>query len=131
MRAFAIVLTRSLRRSLCGALAAVLLLAQLSVAAYTCPKAAQMAATQPAATPAMPCTEVDADFPNLCAQSCQHGQQSADTASTSLPAHAPAIALYPLPRLVADLMPGRRGTWETVDPAVSPPLSILHCRRRD
>ena len=131
MRAFAIVLTRSFRRSLCGALAAVLLLAQLSVAAYACPKASQMAATQAAATTAMPCAEVDADFANLCAQSCQHGQQNADTASTALPVPGPAIALYPLPRHVPDLMPGRCGTWEAVDPAASPPLSILHCRRRD
>lgn len=124
--------SRPLRRALCRWLVVVLAVVQFSVAAYACPRLLPAAAPSTAVLSDMPCAEVDADYPNLCAQSCRSAALSADTASASLPAPAPPIALYCVVWSEPDPLSARAAPAQAVAPAAaSPPLSILHCRRRD
>jgi hypothetical protein len=125
-------MSRSLRRAMCRWLAVMLALAQFSIAAYACPRLLPAAVPSAVVQDAMPCADLDADYPNLCAQSCRSAALSADTAATPLPAPAPPVALYRLAWSEPEPPGGQTAPAQAVAPAAaSPPLSILHCRRRD
>lgn len=143
-------MTRSTIRAFARCLACVLVLAQLFVAAYACPRLAAtpdvMAADAAvmgvvdatgdvggaaASVPMAGCTgmaaALDQDAANLCAEHCKAGHQSADvpTPSISAPLLTSVYVLLPAPVPVPPSRPGAR----TLDALVSasPPLAVLHC----
>jgi hypothetical protein len=116
--------------------------AQMAIAAYACPTL--LSTPQPDAPVAMGaspdttastedggmagCDQMDHSAPNLCAEHCHVGQQSADQSPTPTVAAALLTALYTLPaqpepqghvRLRADM--------DIEQVAAPPPLAILHC----
>lgn len=147
---------RSLRRSVIRAMIGILVFAQLAIAAYACPglfnsmpagasvrtqvQAGVLAESSRSehdsqamvadAAQKMPvdCGQVDPEAPNLCAEHCKQGQQSAD--------HTPAPAVAPA--LLTELY---RVTLSTASPvaedayyapglllrAAAPPHAIAHC----
>lgn len=135
-------MTRGFLRSVCRALIGVVLLAQMTVAAYACPGLAsgsKMNGVMDSATPtdaaidqqAADCAgmagPIDPELANLCAEHCRHGQQSDRAATLTVPAAllsplymaAPAPAPALAPRPAADTVSART--------AASPPLAIRHC----
>ena len=143
--------SRAIRKTIARLLIGVLLFAQWAVASYACPRlmgmtpkadgiaaAAMIAAsTLPvstaAATPAgMPadCQEMDPQSPNLCAEYCHVGQQSADTAQALIVHVALLSFLYSLPlEPLHSLGSGRPlpGSEARLEAAPEPPHAILHC----
>jgi hypothetical protein len=131
----AMTFTRSFRQMICRVLIGTLLFAQLAVAAYACPGLSAMASAPPAGGTdmAMPCADMDAATPNLCAEHCRYGQQTADHAPAATPTPALLSLLYALP----PALPAEGGAASTpasasvaLTGAASPPLAILHCRWR-
>ena len=145
-------MTRHFLREGCRALIGVLLFAQLAVAAYACPAllpAARMKALTEstavtaeiavidgnpagAALPvqqAMDCSDMagpmDAQFANLCAEHCHHGQQSDQAATLNVPA-ALLTALYATPS-AAEPSARLAAAEPSALAAASPPLAVLHC----
>ncbi len=137
-------LLRSWRKALAAALAAVVLLAQLALAAYACPAglpgpAGPVAAPTGLQAVAMvadlaapnPCSgmsgAMDLDLPNLCAEHCKYGQQSDQAGSLTLPLAA-WVALYTTapPQAPAPL-PGRIDAARLAQGAAPPPHAVLHC----
>jgi len=135
-----------LRRLICQTLVGVLLFAQLAIAGYACPAASATAMQEMAPATAagtdeggdasmravggcdqMP-VQMDQALPNLCAEHCHTGQQSAD--HVAAPAVSPALlaSLYTLP-------PAPQPAWPAGPPAASlsalvaasAPHAILHC----
>jgi hypothetical protein len=143
-------MTRNLLRKLARALVGVVLLAQMSIAAYACPgissalQASRPAATlgtptaEPADTAALrmaseapPCDDMvgamDPTSSNLCAEHCKYGQQSDRSATVSVPAAA-LVALYATPVMPERVLPPRPGAAPmSALVAASPPHAILHC----
>lgn len=132
-------MTKAFRRLICRLMIGVMLLAQISIAAYACPGLAASMAMQsdlPAMTADMAgcdqmpemAVSVDKTLPNLCAEHCHQGHQSDQTQVPALPALA-LISLYTVDQIVR--------TSELAGPtllaqyvplaAAPPPLSILHC----
>ena len=124
-------LTRSLKQWICRLMIGVMLLAQISIAAYACPGLAS-SMTMPsdmADCDQMPdmATSMDKALPNLCAEHCHQGHQSDQTQVPALPAVA-LVSLY----TVAPIVRTSELAWPTLAQyvplaAVPPPLSILHC----
>jgi hypothetical protein len=153
--------TRSFRQMVCRVLIGTLLFAQLAVAAYACPglsaMASVLAASGVTAAPApisdkgpnaviatdeattandgmvMPCANLDEATPNLCAEHCRYGQQTADHAPAPMPAPALLSPLYALPDAAAvegGAAPTLASASAALTAAAAPPLAILHCRWR-
>jgi hypothetical protein len=113
--------------------AAALLLAQISLAAYACPKLSTLAApgtstaSQTAGT-GVPCDEMDMQQPSVCHEHCKD-QTGADR--VQLPGVPPATVLAD--NLVVPIFDARRASAPTSfdgpDPArvTRPPPSILFC----
>lgn len=139
-------MTRSLKQLICRLMIGVMLLAQISIAAYACPGLASSMAMQSdlsamtadslpvdmagcdqmAEMPDM-ATSMDKALPNLCAEHCHQGHQSDQTQVPALPAVA-LVSLY----TVAPIVRTSELAWPTLAQyvplaAVPPPLSILHC----
>jgi hypothetical protein len=142
---FPIQVNRSLLRSLARWLAGVMLLGQLAIAAYACPAwqagvaAAEHGETSAAAQAAQARSVSNCDdsmgssdpaSPNLCAEHCKTGDQSAQAPSIVVPVAWP-VALYESPQ-PTPLKPGRRllATSPSALVAGSPPHAIVHCVRR-
>lgn len=143
-------MTRRFLRRICRALIGVVLLAQIAVSAYACPRlpsgvAMKMAMVLPTSTagdsgqglaaPAgvhgSPCAEMagamDPEFGNLCAEHCHHGQQSDRAASLAVPA-VWLTARYITPLAAAPTVATRAAADATSAlVAASAPLAILHC----
>ena len=129
---------RSFLQTVCRTLVGVVLLAQLSIAAYACPllsaamkRGSQTATTATAATPAMDCAEMagamDAALPNLCAAHCHYGEQS-DQASTLAVPMAVLTARYLTPLAPVPLAAARSlAAAPSALAAAFPPHAILHC----
>ena len=128
-------------------LVAVLLNAQLAVAAYACPQVAQaMAAAElfaqsvakPVAQPvvavaaAMPdCADMtqgaDASTATLCAEHCKFGQQSDSAPTLALPAVL-LMARYDAPFTPLRAPASRPGgAWSSALITAAPPLAVAHC----
>jgi len=112
---------------------AVLLFAQLSIAAYACPgtPGSKAASATAAATTLADCDamhgKLDPKAPALCDACCHHDQQSNHTASLDAP---PAIlaSLYALPPPLVPSVSTRLAAMVADDPAgAAPPRTILHC----
>lgn len=106
----------------------VILLAQMSIAAYACPGGSTSTAMS---MDMVGCEQMagpmDKAFPNLCAEHCQQGHQSDMTQVPALPAIA-LISLYTVAQATADQAPSRPWSPDHVPLAAPPPrLSILHC----
>lgn len=131
-------MTHSLKELICRVMIGVMLLAQISIAAYACPGLASSMAMQSDST-AMPVDMADCDqmpemtasmdkaLPNLCAEHCHQGHQSDQTQVPALPAVA-LISLYTVDQIVCT----SELAWPTLAQyvplaAAPPPLSILHC----
>ena len=145
---------RRCQRFICRLLIGVLVFAQLAIAAYACPALAQLheaatdhpvvamadtgkAAALPSGTSdapteaaAMPpgCDQMDSSAPQLCAEHCRFGQQSADHApALTVPAAVPTT-LYILPVQPEPPGPVRPAADMALEQvAASPPLAVLHC----
>jgi hypothetical protein len=130
------------------ALVGVLLLAQLTIAAYACPGLASAlqgdvpsadgaanhaaTATSSAAMIASPSCDdmagaMDPESANLCAEHCKYGQQGSQASTVAVPVALLAV-LYATP-LVPETAPPPRPAAATMSAlvAASPPLAILHC----
>lgn len=123
-------LTRSLRQWICKLMVGVILLAQMSIAAYACPRTSAptaMSMDMVGCEQMAGSIDMDKAFPNLCAEHCHQGHQSDMTQVPSLPAIA-LISLYTVAQATAGQ--ASSGPW-LPDPvplaAPPPPLSILHC----
>ena|SRR5688572_1117538 len=138
-------MTRATLRRVAAGLAAVLLYAQVAIAAYACPGLASAAAGEPAPTAAgsafpaavpMPNCDgmngamgaaLDPAAPNLCAEHCKYGQQSDQASTLSVPAAVLAL-LYAVPTLPAQAVPPRAAAASlSALVAASPPHAIAHC----
>ena len=139
-------MTRQFLRTICRALIGVVILTQMALAAYACPGVARSAAMavqmQMAsaiasdadaadASPAMDCEgmagPMDADFANLCAEHCHHGQQSDQASTLTLPAVL-LTALYDTsPAPVPGALPGHAFEAAGGRRAAEPPHTLLHC----
>jgi hypothetical protein len=135
-------MTRDATKTIAKLLVAVLVTAQLMVAAYACPWL-NVTATRSIDTPvaahaatsathaAMPgCNEtmpaLDSGSPNLCAEHCKYGQQSDRCTSVDVP---PAL-LTPLYATAGAPAVARRPcvtAWLSALVAASPPHAIAHC----
>jgi hypothetical protein len=125
-------MTRAFKHWVCRLMVGVILLAQMSVAAYACPG---MAAGNDHLS-AMAATMVDCDQmagqldkanPGLCAEHCHPTQQSDHTQVPTVPAML-MISLYTVALMVDASAPdGLTPTADSRLQAASPPLSILHC----
>ncbi|MEP6968956.1 MAG: hypothetical protein ABJA49_00855 [Betaproteobacteria bacterium] len=135
-------------RGLARWIVVILLLGQLSIAAYACPALrsnladvgqggavgvdCEMSGVNAIARAdkGAPLGILDADLPNLCAEHCQYGQHSDQSSSVSVPAAMPLAAFdNNPPRLVQSRL---RPTASLVSALASacPPHAILHCVRR-
>ena len=143
-------MTRNFLRMVARGLVGVVLLAQLSIAAYACPglasalqasrqttaiatskaDAADAVAVRTAA-PAPACDDMvgamDPAFANLCAEHCKYGQQSDQAPTVNVPAAA-LVALYDIPAVPELALPPRSAAaLMSARVAASPPHAILHC----
>jgi hypothetical protein len=126
-------MTRAVKRITAFWMVAVLLFAQLSVAAYACPGTPApdpVTATATTAT-AMDCdamqARLDPKAPALCDACCHHDQQSNHAPTLDAP---PAIlaSLYELPRPLVPSVSARLAAMVADDPSgAAPPRAILHC----
>ena len=142
-------LSRASSKSIGRLLIGVVLFAQLALASYACPglkgteskasasttAAMQVAAadvavvTQPTGMPPG-CAQMDPDAPNLCAEHCHQGQQSADTANMPAVGLGIPTLLYSLPLEPQHSLGSGRScpapdAW--LHAAPEPPHAILHC----
>lgn len=131
-------ITRRAASMICRLMVGVLLFAQLSTAAYACTRlssaSASAAAVERAAVTlvAAPCHEARTESPNLCAEHCRFGEQSAEHASAPLPGDAVLAMLYAVPRpseAVARVEILAAREWALAAPP-PPPHTVLHCCRR-
>lgn len=127
-------------------LVAMLLMAQMAIAAYACPALLSEASGQIAPlvergrladavmpmAQSSPCDEMvgatDLSSANLCAEHCKYGQQTDKAPTVNVPA-AVLNALYASP-LVRDLVPPPRSAGAATESALvaaSPPHTVLHC----
>lgn len=129
-------MTKAFKQLICRLMIGVMLMAQISIAAYACPGLPSAVMQSGATANSMPADMVGCDqmagpmdkaFPNLCAEHCHQGHQSDQTQVPVLPAVA-LISLYTIDQVV------RTGelTWPMLAEfvplaAAPPPLSILHC----
>lgn len=137
---------RSFVRRIARALVGVVLLAQLSIAAYACPGLSSALQASAVGTPmferadtaasgmadqAPACDDMvgamDPTSANLCAEHCKYGQQSDQASTVNVPAAA-LVALYATPAVPA-LVPPPRPAAASMSAlvAASPPHAILHC----
>lgn len=143
-------MTRNFLRRVARGLVGVVLLAQLSIAAYACPglSSALQASRQatdfgtPMSEPADAATlrmveqapacddmagAMDPTSANLCAEHCKYGQQSDQASTVNVPAAA-LVALYALPMAPQTAPPPRPAAASmSALVAASPPHAILHC----
>lgn len=130
-------MTRGFLRGLARGLIAVLLFAQLAVAAYACPGLAAKAPDTSVASAAaamdasMPGCDgmagaMDPESPNLCAEHCKQGKQS-DQASTLTVPVAMFTALYATTPALPAKAPRPSAAMLSALVAASPPHAILHC----
>ena len=150
---------RAFRKGICRLLIGVLLLSQFAIAAYACPGMAAMSATAGAAVDGAvaamgdrhdesavaradgaasnsdleatsPCEGMDRAVPNLCAEHCRYGQQSADHAQVPTVAPALLAVLYELPSLPAETagsVSPLRASGGALLAVAATPHAILHC----
>jgi len=149
-------MTRAFRRSVCGALIGILLFAQFVVAAHACPILAKDGTgssgmdvvavdNNSGGTATLDAMAVEADegavspcagmprapepiSANLCAEHCQHGQQTFNPGQ--VPSLAPGLftVLYVVPAFVAaEWSRLIRAETRAVPAAAAPPHTILHC----
>lgn len=143
-------MTRNFLRRVARGLVGVVLLAQLSIAAYACPGiSSALQASRQATAIGTPMSEpddtaalrmaaqapacddmagaMDPAFANLCAEHCKYGQQSDQASTVNAPAAA-LVALYALP-LAPQAAPPPRPAAASMSAlvAASPPHAILHC----
>jgi hypothetical protein len=152
--------TRAFRQWIARGLIGLMLFTQLAIASYACPG---LSPTGIPATPMhnLTMSSVDADHgqpavqgqdkssalpscdqmagpsdkasPNLCAEHCHYGQQSAQVHAPAAPAVA-LVSLYIVAPTVMEAAQPISATSEAVDTvamAPSPPHAILHCCIRD
>ena len=143
-------MTRNFVRRVARALVGVVLLAQMSIAAYACPGiSSALPASRPATAVGTPTAEpadtaalrmaaeapacddmvgaMDPTSANLCAEHCKYGQQSDRAATVSVPAAA-LVALYAAPVVPELVLPPRpMAASMSALVAASPPHAILHC----
>ncbi|MGQ0598497.1 hypothetical protein [Aquabacterium sp.] len=138
---------RAFRHWICRLMVGVILLAQMSVAAYACPSNMASGNAPANAMTAMDamvdCDQMgghtgedmgegtsrhlDQDNPGLCAEHCHPTQQSDHTQVPTVPA-ALLIALYTVALTVDASRPdGLAPTADSRLHTAPPPLSILHC----
>jgi hypothetical protein len=130
---------RALKHWICRLMVGVILLAQMSVAAYACPSNVFSGNAPADAITAMgamvDCEQMgegmgrhlDQANPGLCAEHCHPTQQSDHTQAPTVPA-ALLIALYTVALTVDASRPdGLAPTADSRLHAAPPPLSILHC----
>ncbi|MDE2403077.1 MAG: hypothetical protein KGL90_15590 [Burkholderiales bacterium] len=124
--------TRAFKHWICRLMVGVILLAQMSVAAYACPGEAsgndQVVAM---ASSMVDCDQMDGQLdkanPSLCAEHCHPTQQSDQTQVPTVPVML-MIALYTVAQMVDASAPdGLMPTADSRLQAAPPPLSILHC----
>lgn len=145
-------MTRSVVRRVARWMVGVVLLAQMSIAAYACPGIASAlqripqatavgsmpmaepadTAAVPVSAPAPPCDDMtgamDPAAPNLCAEHCRYGQQSDQASTVNVPVAAALVALYATPVVREPVPPPRPAAALTSAlVAASPPRAILHC----
>ncbi len=132
-------MTRNFVRRVTRGLVGVVLLAQMSIAAYACPGIlSALQASPPAAAIGTPMADqapacddmvgaMDPTSANLCAEHCKYGQQSDQASTVNVPAAA-LVALYVTPA-VPELVPPPRPAAASMSAlvAASPPHTILHC----
>ena len=131
-------MTRSFLRSVCRMLVGVVLLAQMSIAAYACPMLSKApgggsatASSTVGDMAGMNCEGIaaalDPALPNLCAAHCHDGQQSDQSSTLTVPAVMLAL------RHPAPLAPEPLGAASPASAALGalaaafPPHAILHC----
>lgn len=144
-------MTRNFVRKVARALVGVVLLAQMSIAAYACPGIlSALQASRPAtaiggtptaepadtaalrmAAEAPACDDMvgamDPTSANLCAEHCKYGQQSDRATTVNVPAAA-LVALYATPVVPELVLPPRPvAAAMSALVAASPPHAILHC----
>ena len=131
-------MTRGFLRSVCRVLVGVVLLAQMSIAAYACPMLSSALSDGPAAASSavgdmagMNCEgmagALDPALPNLCAAHCHDGQQSDQSSTLTVPAVLLA-ACHPTAPAPARLVAAQPAWAATGAPAAAfPPHAILHC----
>jgi hypothetical protein len=130
---------RALKHWICRLMVGVILFAQMSVAAYACPRNVVSGNAPSDAITAMgamiDCDQMDEGMgrhldqanPGLCAEHCHPTQQSDHTQVPTVPA-ALLIALYTVTLTVDASRPdGLAPTADSRLHAAPPPLSILHC----
>ena len=125
-------MTRAFKHWVCRLMVGVILLAQMSIAAYACPGMAsgngQLGAI---ATTMVDCDQMagqlDKANAGLCAEHCHPTQQSDHTQAPTVPAML-MISLYTVALMVDASAPdGLMPTADSRLQAAPPPLSILHC----
>lgn len=143
-------MTRKFLRSIAAGLLAMLLFAQMAIAAYACPglspeRVMKLQVTSHAASNDLTSNalmasagahgtncedmagEMDLSAPNLCAEHCRFGQQSDQTPPLALPAILLNVR-YVLPSLSGAALPPRPHAAEiSALAAAAPPHAILHC----
>ncbi|WP_374256947.1 hypothetical protein [Aquabacterium sp.] len=130
-------MTKAFKQLICRLMIGVMLLTQISIAAYACPGLAPSMSMQSDTTAdSMPSDMVDCDqmaapmdktFPNLCAEHSRQGHQSDQTQVPVLPAVV-LIDLYTVDQSALTGEPAWPVQAELVPLAAAPPpLSILHC----
>ena len=149
-------LSRTLTQTVGRMLIGVVLFAQFAVASYACPGLQEMMLTASASSAsvtvsatatdsetepatdsahepaAMPpgCGQMDPDAPNLCAEHCRQGQQSADTAAAPMVGLSNAVLLYSIPLEAPHSAAAGQPVLATgvrLDATSEPPHAILHC----
>lgn len=135
------IMTRPVQRGIARAVIALLLLGQMMVAAYACPRVGADEGVPAEATPyaasadvanqaaEMPagCDGTMVDTPNLCAAHCQASDQNVDATQTSAaPAHVlSSFYVVHIPSARGELDQNSTPT-EAIN-AIPPPHAILHC----
>ena len=127
--------TRALKRLICQAMVGVLLFAQLAIASHACAQtsatAMQEMATPSNASQLAECDQMSAQLdqasPNVCAEHCHTGQQSADHVASAAVSPALLTALYILPPAPQPAGPSGNRAASLSALAASPPHTILHC----
>lgn len=125
-------MTGAFKHWVCRLMVGVILLAQMSVAAYACPGMTPSNDQLSAMAAAMvDCDQMagqlDKANPGLCAEHCHPTQQSDHTQVPTVPAML-MISLYTVALMVDASEPdGLTSTADSRIQAAPPPLSILHC----
>ena len=126
-------LSRALHQAIARLLIGVLLFAQFAVTGHACAHMAGMAAMSSAdsAVAVAPGSDpTGQDAPNLCAEHCSYGQQSADTATGPVVRPTIPTLLYALPAEPAHRLGSCRShpaSEAGLAVAQAPPHAILHC----